>query len=115
MTHLIVSGLNYHSCPIAIRERFAIPQSCTRHALEALSRLPHVKEAVLLSTCNRTEVYAVVSNIEAGWREIDSFFASAQAISDHGVLRPNFKLLREDVALHLMRVAAGLDSMVLGE
>lgn len=81
----------------------------------ALSHLPHVKEAVVLSTCNRTEVYAVVSNVQAGWREIEAFFASAQSISDHGVLRPNFRLLREDVALHLFRVASGLDSMVLGE
>lgn len=115
MSHLVVCGLNYHSSPIAIRERFTIPQSCLKHALEALSRLPHVTEAVVLSTCNRTEVYAVVSDVQAGWREIDVFFSHTQQIGDHGVLKPNFKLLREDVALHLFRVAAGLDSMVLGE
>ena len=115
MTHLVVCGLNYHSAPIAIRERFTIPQSCLSHALGALAHLPHVKEAVVLSTCNRTEVYAVVSNVQAGWREIDAFFASAQSISDHDVLRPSFRLLREDVALHMFRVASGLDSMVLGE
>jgi glutamyl-tRNA reductase len=115
MTHLVVCGLNYHNTPIAIRERFTIPQSCVSHALMALSHLPHVKEAAILSTCNRTEVYAVVSNVQAGWQEIESFFASAQAISDHGALKPNFRLLREDVALHLFRVASGLDSMILGE
>ncbi len=115
MSHLVVCGLNYHSSPIAIRERFTIPQSCLKHALEALKRLPHVTEAVLLSTCNRTEVYAVVSDVQAGWREIDFFFSSTQQIGDHEALKPNFKLLREDVAVHLFRVAAGLDSMVLGE
>jgi glutamyl-tRNA reductase len=115
MNHLVVCGLNYHNTPLAIRERFTIPQSCLGHALGALSKLPHVKEAVLVSTCNRTEVYAVVSNVEAGWREIDAFFGSTQTISDHQALRPNFRLLREDVALHLFRVAAGLDSMILGE
>lgn len=115
MTHLVVCGLNYHSSPIEIRERFTIPQSCVSHALLALSHLPHVKEAVVLSTCNRTEVYAVVSNVQAGWQEIEAFFTSAQSISDHGVLKPNFRLLREDVAVHLFRVASGLDSMVLGE
>lgn len=115
MSHLVVCGLNYHSSPIAIRERFTIPQSCLQHALEALKRLPHVTEAVLLSTCNRTEIYAVVSDVQAGWREIDFFFSSTQQIGDHGALKPNFKLLREDVAVHLFRVAAGLDSMVLGE
>jgi glutamyl-tRNA reductase len=115
MTHLVVCGINYHSAPIAIRERFTIPQSCISHALGGLARLPHVKEAAILSTCNRTEVYAVVSDVQAGWREIDAFFASAQSISDHEVLVPNFRLLREDVALHAFRVASGLDSMVLGE
>jgi len=115
MTHLVVCGLNYHNTPIAIRERFTIPQSCVSHALMALSHLPHVKEAAILSTCNRTEVYAVVSNVQAGWQEIESFFNSAQAVTDHGALKPNFRLLREDVALHLFRVASGLDSLVLGE
>lgn len=115
MSHLVVCGLNYHSSPIAIRERFVIPDSCLKHALEALARLPHLSEAAVLSTCNRTEVYAVVSDVSAGLKEIQSFFESAQSIADHNALSPNFKLLREDVALHLMRVASGLDSMILGE
>ena len=114
MTHLVVFGINYHSAPIAIRERFTIPQSCISHALGGLARCLTSKK-LILSTCNRTEVYAVVSDVQAGWREIDAFFASAQSISDHEVLVPNFRLLREDVALHAFRVASGLDSMVLGE
>lgn len=77
--------------------------------------MPHIREAVLLSTCNRTEVYANVSDVRAGLQEIESFFLSTQAIADHQVLHPNFKLLREDVVLHLFRVASGLDSMILGE
>jgi glutamyl-tRNA reductase len=113
--HLVVLGINYHSSPIAIRERFVIPAYCMSHALHALARFPHVKEAVVLSTCNRTEVYAVVTDVQAGLAEIESFYLSTQAISDHGALKPNFKLLRDDVALHLFRVASGLDSMVLGE
>lgn len=115
MNHLVVCGLNYHSSPIAIRERFIIPTSCLTHALHALARMPHIKEAAVVSTCNRTEVYALVSDVQAGLQEIESFFLSTQAVADHGALRPNFKLLREDVVLHLFRVASGLDSMVLGE
>jgi glutamyl-tRNA reductase len=113
--HLVVLGINYHSSPIAIRERFIIPAYCMAHALHALARLPHVKEAAVLSTCNRTEVYAVVTDVQAGLAEIESFFLSTQTIADHAALKPNFKLLRDDVALHLFRVASGLDSMVLGE
>jgi glutamyl-tRNA reductase len=115
MTELVLCGINYHFVPVAIRERFTIPESCLGHALEALKRLPHIKEAAILSTCNRTEVYALVSDIQAGWEEIESFFTSAQTVADHGALKPNFRLLRDDVALHLLRVAAGLDSMIVGE
>lgn len=115
MSHLVVSGINYHSSPIAIRERFCIPDSCVGHALEALKRFPHIREAAILSTCNRTEVYAIVDDVAAGLKEINAFFASVQAVSDHQTLKPSFRLLRDDVVLHLLRVASGLDSMVLGE
>lgn len=115
MSHLVVCGLNYHSTPIAIRERFVIPESCIQHALEGLRRFPNLQEAAILSTCNRTEVYAVVSDVAAGMKDIEEFFKSAQSIDDHSSLSPNFRLLRDDVALHLMRVASGLDSLILGE
>jgi len=115
MNHLVVCGINYHSAPIAIRERFCIPDSCIGHALEGLKHFRHIKESTILSTCNRTEVYAVVDDVAAGMAEIQTFFQSVQAVSDHGVLKPNFRLLRDDVVLHLLRVASGLDSMVLGE
>ena len=115
MNSLIVYGLNYHSCPVAIRERFTIPESCLGHALLALKNFPHVIEAVILSTCNRTEVYAVVNNVVAGFAELESFFQATRQIADHQALKADFKLLRNDVALHLFRVASGLDSMVLGE
>src|SRR5271156_5454277 len=115
MNTLIVYGLNYHSCPVAIRERFTIPESCLEHALLALKNLPHVLEAVVLSTCNRTEVYALVSDIAFGFRELESFFQATRQVADHQGLKADFKLIRDDVALHLFRVACGLDSMVLGE
>lgn len=108
-------GLNYHSTPLFIREKFVIPESCLVHALHALSRMPHIKEAVLLSTCNRTEVYAVVTNLQSGLAEIESFFISTQHVADHETIKPDFKLLHDDVPLHLFRVASGLDSLVLGE
>ncbi len=66
MNHLVVCGINYHSAPIAIRERFCIPDSCIGHALEGLRHFRHIKESAILSTCNRTEVYAVVDDVAAG-------------------------------------------------
>ena len=114
-TYLLVAGLNYHGAPISVRERIVIPNSCLSHALHALKQLPHVKESIILSTCNRTEVYAVVTDIDAGRKEIDSFFQASRSIQDHGSLKLNFTLLNEDVPLHLFRVASGLDSMIPGE
>ncbi|HEY9776238.1 MAG TPA: glutamyl-tRNA reductase [Planktothrix sp.] len=113
--HLIVCGLNYHSSPISIRERITIPESCLEYALRALAQLPHITEAAVVSTCNRTEVYAIASDLHNGLREIENFFRSAQGVQDHGELKADFKLLRDDAALHLFRVASGLDSMVMGE
>lgn len=113
--NLVVVGINYHSCPIFVREKFVIPESCLGHALRALAGMPHLSEAAVLSTCNRTEVYAVVSDLQAGLREIESFFMATQQLGDHGALKPNFKLLQDDVALHLFRVASGIDSLVIGE
>lgn len=115
MGHLIVCGVNFHFHPLAIREHLVIPDSCLKHGLMALGQFPHLSESVILSTCNRTEVYAVVSDISKGFAEIESFFRSVQQVSDHASLSPNYKLMGDDVALHLMRVASGLDSMVLGE
>jgi glutamyl-tRNA reductase len=115
MSHLVVCGMNYHSAPISIRERFCIPPSCLVHALRSLKAVPSVVEAFVLSTCNRVEVYAVVSNLQAGLCEINSFFAGVRKVDDHTKLVPNFRLIGEDVALHLFRVAAGLDSIIIGE
>ncbi len=115
MSHLIVCGVNFHFHPLAIREHLVIPDSCLKHGLRALAQFPHLSESVILSTCNRTEVYAVVSDISKGFAEIESFFRSVQQVTDHTGLSPNYKLMGDDVALHLMRVASGLDSMVLGE
>lgn len=111
----VLMGMNYHGATVAVRERLVIPETCLFHALAALKRLPHVKEAAVLSTCNRTEVYAVVSNIQGGLKDLESFYEQVQSVHGHEVLKPNFKLLQDDVALHLLRVASGLDSMVIGE
>lgn len=113
--HLLLVGFNYHRTPVALRERAVIPESCLAHALQELKRLEHVKEAVVLSTCNRTEVYAVVSDMSKGLMELDRFFKSVQSANGHEPLQPNFRLLHDDVALHIFRVASGLDSLILGE
>jgi glutamyl-tRNA reductase len=127
---IILAGLNHRTAPIALREQLALTDCALGMALEEIGRLcrpsPNrngsrpkmvtLKETVILSTCNRLEVYAVVGGDAAGgWRTIEGFLSELQGIS-LTELQPHlyFKEGNEAVT-HLMRVAASLDSMVLGE
>lgn len=73
--HLIVVGLSHKTAPVEIRERLAVPESRLGEALIRLCSYPGVKEGVLLSTCNRVEVYSVVDDIDTGYGRIQEFLA----------------------------------------
>jgi glutamyl-tRNA reductase len=64
--HVIVVGLSHKTAPVEIREKLAVPESRLREALSRLCSYPGVREGLLLSTCNRVEVYAVVEELETG-------------------------------------------------
>lgn len=109
--HLKVTGLNHTTAPIEIRERFSISKDAMRRGLENLDGYDGLSEAVILSTCNRSEIYAVTA---AGCDD-----SVHQFLNDliGGVVDKNFLYTYEDDACaeHLFKVAAGLDSLVLGE
>ncbi|MGB4066834.1 MAG: glutamyl-tRNA reductase, partial [Nitrospira sp.] len=73
--HLIVVGLSHKTAPIEIRERLAVPESRLGEALTRLCSYSGVKEGILLSTCNRVEVYSVVDDVENGYGRIQEFLA----------------------------------------
>lgn len=104
-------GLNYKTAPVELREHFAFDQARSNQLMQALLAQPVVDGVVLLSTCNRTEVYVDVSQpIDlAEWVESQG---DLQLPRMHHHL---YTLEGDDVVRHLMRVASGLDSMVLGE
>ncbi|MCS3811211.1 glutamyl-tRNA reductase [Xanthomonas sp. 4461] len=104
---LWVLGLNHQTAPVDLRERAAFAGDALPRALESLRALPQVREAALLSTCNRTELYAMADDAQtlAGWLD-----AHAPGLS--GYL---YQHQDADAVRHLFRVATGLDSMVLGE
>ena len=113
---LLVLGINHVSAPIAVREKLAILERELPQALREMAGLPAVREAALLSTCNRTEAYAVAAP-EAGAPEdaLAEFLAGR-----HGLSRREFDghlyCHRAGAAAgHLFSVASGLDSMILGE
>ena len=114
--HIVVVGLSHKTAPVEIREKLAIPESRLGEALARLCSYSGVKEGMLLSTCNRVEVYAVVEDLEPGYSRIQEFLADAHLSLSSEQLTPHLYWQTGDRAiLHLFRVASSLDSMVVGE
>ncbi len=114
--HLIVVGLSHKTAPVEIREKLAVPESRLGEALTRLCTYPGIKEGLLLSTCNRVEVYSVVDDIEAGYSRIQEFMADTHLSLSSEQLSPHLYWHTGDRAIaHLFRVAASLDSMIIGE
>jgi glutamyl-tRNA reductase len=108
---LIVAGINHRTAALAVRERLEFRKHEVAAALDALRESSGWREAVLLSTCNRTEVYAVEGEQDATGVVWSAFSARLDAdASGYGYVRRD-----RDAVTHLFRVASGLDSMVLGE
>ena len=108
---LFVLGLNHQTAPVSLRERVAFSADAVPAALAALRGLPQVHEAALLSTCNRTEIYAVTDD---DGRAVADWLATHPG--DAGDLHAYLYRHRDaDAVRHLFRVATGLDSLVLGE
>lgn len=125
--NFVLVGLNYRTAPVSLREQLSLADCGTRMALEDLgitrdgaqgekaSATP-LKEVAILSTCNRLEVYASVTGDPLEGRDfIESYLANLQGLS-LATLQPHlYSLFDEKAIRHLLRVAAGLDSMILGE
>ena len=109
---IVALGLNHTTAPLELRERASVDDRGISSALQSLSRFPGVSEAAILSTCNRTDLYCGVgAGRDAPTRWFDEFLGI-----DRGDLAGHLYVHREDAAVrHVMRVASGLDSMVLGE
>jgi glutamyl-tRNA reductase len=112
---IIVLGLSHHSAPVALRERFAFAEGRIPAALELLLNQHFADEAVILSTCNRVEIYAATSLEPArAFSELKGFLTTIHEYRDP--LTDELYALNEPLSLHhLFKVACGLDSMVLGE
>lgn len=113
---IVIVGLNHQSAPIEIRESVAFENSYVREALGRLRGYPSIQEGVILSTCNRVEVVASVLDSGAACNEIKSFLTQQRAHRSVGNLDDHvYTYLGADAIRHLFRVAASLDSMVVGE
>lgn len=112
---IMVLGMNHSTAPVKIREKFKIQKESYSNFIESLYRTEGLQECVILSTCNRTEIYAVVDETHMVKHKIiqfltDSFEANKLQITNNLYLKEN-----DEAVKHLFRVICGLDSMVLGE
>ena len=113
--NIAVVGLSHKTAPVEIREKLSIPETQTESAIAHLSSYPHIDEVAILSTCNRLEIYIVTSETEQGIREVTQFLSEHSKLPVPSLRQHLFMLLHDDAVMHMMRVSAGLDSLVLGE
>ncbi|EGQ22523.1 glutamyl-tRNA reductase [Sporosarcina newyorkensis 2681] len=113
--HTVVVGVNHRTAPVEIREKLSFVEAELPQAMQTLQQQKSILENIIISTCNRTEIYAVVDQLHTGRYYIKRFLADwfsipIEEFSSHLII------FEEDGAVeHLLRVAAGIDSMVLGE
>lgn len=113
---ILIVGLNHRSAPIEVRESVAFENSYVHGALARLREYPTIDEGVILSTCNRVEVVAAAGDCETASKEIGAFLDEQRAQRHVESLDRHVYVYRgPDAVRHLFRVAASLDSMVVGE
>ncbi len=123
---IILIGLNHHTAPVELREQLSVRVDSLRTALGEIRNREYrylpgsapalIHEVVMLSTCNRLEIYAVISgDVNNGWTALERRFAPLQPVVQED-LRPHLYFMEGQAAVeHLMRVACGLESLILGE
>jgi len=112
---LVVVGLNHRTAAVDLLERMTVPPAGLPKALQSLAVREHLAEVVLLSTCNRSEVYARTTRFHDGVDDVRHFLAECSGV-DADALAEQLYTFHDDAAVaHLFGVAAGLDSMIIGE
>jgi glutamyl-tRNA reductase len=114
--NIIIVGLNHRTAPVELRERLAVPESRLPEAVARLKGWPGVAEALILSTCNRVELYAVVKDTALGFESLREYFVKiAPTVSGEELVPYLYYFDGHDAIRHLFRVTSSLDSMVVGE
>jgi glutamyl-tRNA reductase len=112
---VVVVGLNHRTAPLGLLERVAVGPERLAKALHDVGSRPNVSEVVLLSTCNRTEVYAVAERFHGAYQDIRDFLCEQAHLAPEDLSEHLFSAFDDDAVSHLFSVAAGLDSAVIGE
>lgn len=115
MTEIAVLGLNHRSAPVELRERVAFQEGKLPMALSAVREELKLTECVILSTCNRVELYTVIPERNGHEAKLKDFLSRFHRLEPESLDSGFYWHLQPDSVRHLFRVAAGLDSMVVGE
>jgi len=113
--HIAVVGLSHRTAPVEIRERLSIPDQTMEASLQQLRADDQVLEASILSTCNRLEIYTLLRHPERGISAVGAFLSQLSGLAVEELTPHLFTFHHEEAISHLLRVSAGLDSLVLGE
>ncbi|MES1206603.1 MAG: glutamyl-tRNA reductase [Pseudomonadota bacterium] len=112
---LLVLGVSHRTAPVAVRERLAIVPDAVETVLSELTGLPAVREATLLSTCNRVEIYAAVTDVDGAARAMGETLARRAGVPALELAAHLYDWREAEAVHHLFRVASSLDSLVIGE
>jgi glutamyl-tRNA reductase len=112
---VLIVGMSYKTAPLSVLERVAFDSEGAQKLIRETSEIEHVTEATVLSTCNRTEVYADVDRFHGSVEAISRMLGDRTGQSAEDVLEHLYVHYDDGAVSHLFHVAAGLDSMVLGE
>lgn len=110
---LLVIGINHKTAPVAIREKVAFTSERIEHALRQLSEHYAIREVAILSTCNRAEIYLEIDKLIIA--ELVEWLASFHLLSSNEIAPYIYSYANHSAVKHIMCVASGLDSMILGE
>ncbi len=113
--YLVVVGLNHRTAPVEVREKLSFSEDSLPKHLEKLTSSKTLRGCIILSTCNRTEVYAAVLDVDKGLTKIREYLAKCCRTDISELKNYLYTYTLFDVITHLFRVASGLDSMILGE
>ncbi len=112
---IVAVGVDHRSAPLSLLERMTVPAAGLDKALHELGSSDHLSEVVLISTCNRTEVYAVCEGFHPAVDDIHRFFSSLSGLPMYRFVETLVTRIDDEAVHHLFRVTAGLESAVVGE
>ncbi len=112
---IILAGVSHHNTPLSIRERLYFPEDHMTEWLDRLAGYSGLEERLILSTCNRVEVYSAAEDFDQGLDAIHRFFLESRDIGEDELYAHLYVHREDEATRHLFTVASSLDSMVVGE